>query len=221
MDERELRLNSLSQYSKVSPHFVLEEHGHCEVPAGCGGVVLRWRNPGSGTPFSMRLFSPGDCSLFLDGTPPVSSRPVLPFGEHVLAFAISGFDEEYAVLLFDGTARQDDTHLRISSAWPGATQAAEISVRSAADGSWRYTWTEPDDDLWMYPGFDDGDWPAMKLRDVPPVPERQEYRLDTLTRTGAGSLGVQGTGSRVWVRKVFQISDQSGPTAPDATGGDA
>jgi sulfatase modifying factor 1 len=27
---------------------VLEAHSHCEVPAGCGGVVLQWRNPSAG-----------------------------------------------------------------------------------------------------------------------------------------------------------------------------
>jgi hypothetical protein len=41
MAGKDLRLNSLSRYTKRSPEYVLEEHSHCEVPAGCGGVVLR------------------------------------------------------------------------------------------------------------------------------------------------------------------------------------
>ena len=39
----EQRLNSVDRFRKKSERLVLEEHGHCEVPAGCGGVVLRWR----------------------------------------------------------------------------------------------------------------------------------------------------------------------------------
>ena len=40
----EQQLNSLSRFRKQPGRLVLEEHGHCEVPAG-GGVVLRRRNP--------------------------------------------------------------------------------------------------------------------------------------------------------------------------------
>ena len=44
MPDRQLRINTLSRYRGRPPRLVLEEHNHCEVPAGCGGVVLRWRN---------------------------------------------------------------------------------------------------------------------------------------------------------------------------------
>ncbi len=54
--DRELRLNSIDRYVKRSPHFVLEEHGHCEVPAGCGGVVLRWLNPATTVPVRLELW---------------------------------------------------------------------------------------------------------------------------------------------------------------------
>ena len=53
MPDRELKLNSISRSSKQSPRLVLEEHGHCEVPAGCGGVVLRWR--GHDDPIPVKL----------------------------------------------------------------------------------------------------------------------------------------------------------------------
>lgn len=39
MAERELKLNSLGRYGKGGSRLVLEEHGHCEVPVGCGGAV--------------------------------------------------------------------------------------------------------------------------------------------------------------------------------------
>jgi hypothetical protein len=216
MDERELRLNSLSRYEKVSPLFILEEHGHCEVPAGCGGVVLRWRNPNAGIPFSMRLYSPGNCRLYVDGALPPSSRPVLPFGQHVLAFVVSGFDPEYTVLMFNGVGNVEGDMRALTSA--DITREAEVLVRTAPDGTWRYTFSEPDDDAWMHPGFDDGGWSAMRRCDPPPIADGENqpagrYQLDSLTRAGAESLGVRGSASRVWIRKVFELP------APTGTGG--
>lgn len=100
MDERELRLNSLARYAKSSPLYVLEEHGHCEVPAGCGGVVLRWRNPRAGVPVHMWLYRQGDGAVFLDGAPLPSARPVASFGDHLLAFELAVADPRYTVLMF-------------------------------------------------------------------------------------------------------------------------
>ena len=213
MDERELRLNSLSRYVKASPQFILEEHGNCEVPAGCGGVVLRWRNPKTGIPFNMRLYSPGKCQLYVDGTIPSSSRPVLPFGRHALAFVVSGFDPEFTVLIFNGVGEAaGDMH---SQTLADMTREAEVLVRTAPDGTWLYTSSEPNDDAWMLPGFDDGGWSAMRRCDPPPIAEGEDrrYQLDSLTRTGAENLGIRGSVARVWIRKVFDIP------APIGTGG--
>lgn len=49
-------LNSIDRFRKRPQRFVLEEHGHCEIPAGCGGVVLRWRNPQAAVPDAQRAF---------------------------------------------------------------------------------------------------------------------------------------------------------------------
>ena len=46
---------------------MLEEYSHCEVPAGCGGVVLRWRDPEAGIPLRVSIASFGEAALFVDG----------------------------------------------------------------------------------------------------------------------------------------------------------
>lgn len=89
MAERELKLNSLGRYGKGTSRLVLEEHGHCEVPAGCGGAVLRWRNPNSGLLFLLHAFGNDNGRILLDGAPPSSARPLVPFGEHVLSLAVT------------------------------------------------------------------------------------------------------------------------------------
>src|SRR5438067_610618 len=60
-------ISSLDRYRKRSARLVLEEHGSSVVPAGCGGVVLRWRNPQQTVPLVVYLYSPGQAQLFLDG----------------------------------------------------------------------------------------------------------------------------------------------------------
>jgi hypothetical protein len=57
MPDHKLKLNGLSRYTKQSPRLVLEEYSHCEVPAGYGGVVLRWRNPDQPLPMLVSSFA--------------------------------------------------------------------------------------------------------------------------------------------------------------------
>jgi hypothetical protein len=99
-------------------------------------------------------------------------------------------------------------HVRVRPA-----QQGEASVLSAADGTWRYSFQQPEDDGWMGRGFDDTSWPPMIRQDArrpPPDPGRDpdEYHIERLARLGAVGLGVRGTGTRVWVRKPFSIPEQ-------------
>jgi len=63
-------LNSLGRFRKQPGRLVLEEHSHCEVPTGCGGVVLRWRNPHAVLPVTMHLYTPVRATLLVDGKEP-------------------------------------------------------------------------------------------------------------------------------------------------------
>jgi hypothetical protein len=204
--DRDLKLNSLSRYSKESPLLILEEHGHCEVPAGCGGVVLRWRDPRAGVPLVIGLYAEGECTTLLDGRPPPAARTVVPFGEHVLGFVVSGFDPGYLVLMVSVTNQPPSR----------AVSRVEdpVSFASAADGTWRYTVNEPAGDGWPLPGFDDSGWAALVERPdrrPPDDPARDHagYRVDRLARAGAVGLGLpDGTGaSRVWVRRAFTLRE--------------
>ena len=56
-DAEALRINKLHRFAKHSPRLVLHEYSHCEVPAGCGGVVLRWLDPATGRPCVIELGS--------------------------------------------------------------------------------------------------------------------------------------------------------------------
>src|SRR5262245_63731889 len=99
MADRDLKLNSLSRYSKQSPRLILEEYGHCEVPAGCGGAILRWRNPDEPIPMSVRYIylNNGQPDITLDGKRiGIGSRIPVTFGKHVLTLEIHDIDPAFA-----------------------------------------------------------------------------------------------------------------------------
>lgn len=204
MAERDLKLNSLGRYGKSSSRLILEEHSHCEVPAGCGGVVLRWRNPNSGLLFILHFFGNGKGTPLLDGEALTSARPLISFGEHVLSLAVTDIVPGSAILGFAGI--HDESQLN----FPRVSQPSgqKISILSTTDGSWKYLTTEPADDTWRRPGFDDSHWHPMSAC-APPLLDKQDmkkHRLETILKLGAAPLGIESESSQAWIRKSFTIS---------------
>ena len=203
MADRDLKLNSLGRYAKSKSRLVLEEHSHCEVPAGCGGVVLRWRNPNSGLLFILHFFGSSKGRILFDGKALASARPLISFGEHVLSFALTDIVPGSVVLGFAAVHDESQPDFpRVSQ--PGGRKT---SVLSAADGSWKYVTTEPAGDAWTRPGFDDAQWRVMTACEPPLLDKQslQKYRLETILELGAACLGIEGASSRAWVRKSFTI----------------
>jgi hypothetical protein len=202
---RDLQLNSLSRYSKESPGLVLEEHGHCEVPAGCGGVVLRWTNPHRAMPMEFWTHTTGEARFYIDGVQPQSARPMVSYGEHVLSFRIEHAEINSGVLIFAGLYDEDKmTHTGLSR-----KSGRKVYVLSADDGTWKWTASEPQDDAWMTPGFDDSLWNAMTRHEFPEADkeDRNRYRLSKLVEFGACGLTVQQGADCLWIRKVFSLSN--------------
>jgi hypothetical protein len=221
MPDRDLKLNSLPRFSKKSSQFILEEHSHCEVPAGCGGVVLRWRNPNQGIPLQTWVYTTAKCEMFLDGVMLSSARPIIPWGQHVWGFTISETNPEYAVLMF--AASYGDKEMHIKSTGPSVDP---ISFLSKPDGSWKYSMSEPANSDWMSPDYDDSQWLPMVPKEINPASlektSKDGYRIKKLQGFGAESLGIAELGAssgfvksllwkrspamtKLWVRQVFSV----------------
>ena len=197
MADRDLSLNSLSRYSKRSPDMVLEERGHCEIPAGCGGVVLRWWNPKQGMPVTTWVHSSGGIEAWLDGRRLIYGVPLVTFGRHVLAFAITRVAAGQVAVMV-AVVRE-------------ASVVAEpdprtVVVRSVPDGSWRYSRIAPSGDAWTQPDFDDSGWDAMELGVVPAGGATESSTVTRVERFGAQALTGGGAGTSMWVRKPFVLS---------------
>jgi hypothetical protein len=223
-------LNSLSRFRKQPERLVLEEHSHCEVPAGCGGVVLRWRNPLAAVPLTFHLFTPVAAACFLDGAQVRVGRVELAPGRHTVAFALENASLSAGLILFAAV----HPGAQAQRTPPSHVTEAPLQVLTADDGTWKCTLHRPATEDWMLPAFDDHDWLTLTLAPPPPADRGTgpAYQYGECVRKGAACLGLaaaaaapeaeltswwqrllrrrpppaQGPGrGAVWMRKVFDI----------------
>src|SRR5262245_10726377 len=145
----EQQLNSVERFRKQAGRLVLEEHGHCEVPAGCGGVVLRWRNPFAAVPLTARMYSPVTTTFLVDGTTPPTARFDLAPGRHVFGFVLEDANLSAGLLVFVAVHKpqaQQDTETRVIE--------EPLKVLSEGDGTWQFSLDLPPDD-WGTVGFNE------------------------------------------------------------------
>lgn len=211
MAKRDLNLNSLGRYAKQSSRLILEQHSHCEVPAGCGGVVLRWRSEISELPVYVNLFSSGKSKLFIDGQSPDSAQAMISFGDHMLSLVLEEAPK-------DGILAVSVVH-EASRVLLNSKQVGEVvNVLSDADDTWKSTTVKPADDQWMKNGFDDSSWAALGLAEHPVIEKRRAYtrenmweiRLRMALDAGAKCLRVSTPTGQMWVRRAFGLSRPAG-----------
>jgi hypothetical protein len=207
------RLNSLGRFRKHSGRLVLEEHGHCEIPAGCGGVVLRWRDPRAAVHALVYCYTPGQATCWLDGAELQSGRVDLAPGRHVVAWALQAVERSAGLILFVATAPPEGVR-----AAPGGVAEPPLKVLSAADGTWRYSLDRPADD-WAQPSFDAAGWPALVAVPAPSFAGHHPgaYLCRRCVHLGAACLGLPraagaASAGDVWIRKTFEVPM---PATPD------
>ncbi|MBX2804152.1 MAG: hypothetical protein KTR31_41210 [Myxococcales bacterium] len=191
-DEEDLRINTLNALTKQSPFVVLEEHSHCEVPAGCGGVVLRWRDPNAGEPGVLRVAGlVGRARAWLDGTEVVNTWLSLLPGRHVLAIELTELPSEPTPCI------ALVTHQRRDEVPP--------LLLSTVGHDWRVHPGDPPTG-WTAPDFDDTAWSiATDATDLVEAlsNDQSPWRFRGPMRDGATPL--RATGPRFAVRATFVI----------------
>jgi hypothetical protein len=195
--DRDLRLNSIDRYVKSSPRFVLEEHSGCEVPAGCGGVVLRWRDAKTEVPVRMHVATMNvtEIDVRVDGGRLPSSRPLLAPGPHELTIDLVAATSATAQFLFYARLAPDTS--------PVTPQDAVPLLTTAVAQPWE--WTELLDPA---PGAlvpADADWRPMVPGELPADEKERGYQVSRLARDGAAPLTTPDWVPHLRVRTRFEI----------------
>lgn len=192
----DLRLNSIDRFRKRSERLILEEHGHCEVPAGCGGVVMRWFDPRAGVPAIFQSGFADQVTIHIDGQPLNRARATISDGDHLLTVEAK-FAEASAIGFWLAGSRDSPTERR-------SEDALIPEIATAGDGTWLASFSEPPED-WQTTEFDDSGWiPLSSITlEQESLPRSQQWSLQRMESLGAQSLDNQGH-KTVWIRKRFE-----------------
>jgi hypothetical protein len=199
------RLNSVERFRKQPDRLVLEEHSHCEAPAGCGGVVLRWRNPLAALPITLHVYTPVKATLLINGIPQDVGRFDLPPGDHIAALALENVNLLAGLLMF--VAQHDPKNRQ--RALPEGLDEAPIKIMSADDGTWKYSLEKPANDDWTSRTFDDQGWASLTTAPTPQLnhPDFGFYQSRFCTHLGAICLGIAAPQDEVhraaWWQRLF------------------
>ncbi|MFO0604511.1 MAG: hypothetical protein U0324_15120 [Polyangiales bacterium] len=191
----DLKLNDLDRYRKRSDSLILQEYSHCEVPAGCGGVVLRWVDLDEAVPLTVYAAAAGGIALSLDGVAVPSALLNVPLGDRVVGMCITGGQPEATTVQLAGVYRPNP--LRYDEA------EHQVLLCSRADVPWRAVTRKPPDG-WDTLGFDDRAWSELT-----PLPgsssEALRWNRQRVEKYGAVALGLPSYRGRLWVRAPLSL----------------
>ncbi|WP_437483726.1 hypothetical protein WME75_43345 [Sorangium sp. So ce1014] len=202
--KREVQVNALSRYEKSSGRLVLEEYSSCEVPAGCGGAILRWIDPLEALPLRLWLWTTGEAELFFDGAPFASSRVDARAGRHVLALCVRPRGELPPQLAL-ALSYSDDAK---GSFEPERSRSIgrKIELLSGAGAAMVGATKPPESDAWRLPDFDDSGWPALVQASAAIEEPSKDWHLGQVQKTGACVVGLPGQRGPLWVRCRFELA---------------
>lgn len=201
-EEEALRLNTLHRFRKHSPRLLLEEYSHCEVVAGCGGVVLRWVDPHAGIPAIVRSLVPAKLELWLDGAPLDSGHIDLRAGRRTLALELTEIGSHTASRI--GRGRPSALLLSIVRSLGRDHRGTPAILLSSLPGPmWRVTSEQPPPD-WITPEFDDSRWPEAQRAELDEG-QREQWGVRQIQACGAVPIALPA--DRAWVRVHFEVPE--------------
>jgi hypothetical protein len=200
-------LNSVGRFRKQSEKLVLEQYAHCEIPAGCGGVILRWRNPHAALPLIVHLYTPVPATCFIDGNELRTAGIDLAPGPHLAAISIERVDLSVGFLMF---AAVNDSRAPQKSVPDGLTESP-LKVLSAEDSTWKFTLDDPETDDWKSLSFDEQGWPTLTRFQTPVLDwgEFGAYPCRCCDDLGSACLGIAAPSQSMWAKLVGRRAEGS------------
>lgn len=208
-DEEDLALNTLHRFRKRSPRLTLQVHSHCEVPAGCGGVVLRWVDPSAGFGAVVHAVPADGLAAWLDGALIETSHVRLGFGDHVLALRVTPLlvrSSARRVRLFGrGEASVRPFACAVASDAPLSSRVAPATASSRP--GWRFVALAEPPAGWEQPGFEDREWTPLQPCSVEPaaLDSEHRWRFEYMARDFGARLLELPDAPLVFIRHAFRV----------------
>lgn len=201
---RNIQVNELPRYTKTSEQLVLEEYSSCEVPAGCGGAIMRWIDPTEALPLHLWFYCTGkNETLSFDGQPMSSSRIDARPGKHVVAANIVPENREQALL---GLAlRFGDTDTLYSEPKRSPAIGHKIEILSGANARIVGLAKAPENEDWKKIDFDDSQWTPLTRAAVKAARPERDWHLDQVEKTGAQRIALPKARGSIWIRCTFDV----------------
>ena len=189
-DADDLRINTLHRFAKHSPRLTLREYSHCEVPAGCGGVVLRWTDPAEGLAVFVHFETPNaNVDAWLDGDEVMASTHTLGTNEHVFALHLTRHPKAPTGRLLVAPS---------ASVEPSSANLLPRSLVARAT-------TTPEPDL-VRADFDDQHWPLAERATERDLVGLTAWRRRFQQRLDDGAL-VLVSDDEIWMRLRFRLDE--------------
>ncbi len=200
----DLTINELSRFEKRSGRVILEAYSHCEVPAGCGGVVLRYSDVFASVPMTLRMAtgSVESATLWLDGEAHVGAWMDLSAGRHKLCVAVRAAEDVNFLQL--ALAYDPRTERRITGP---SERLNHLALLSNSEG-WRVTDQVPHPS-WLQPGGDtQSAWRSPAVLDPATLVRRKAYGyyFDDLHKDGARAIGLLRHRGALWFEREFELN---------------
>lgn len=187
----------LNRFRKLGGAALREEYSHCEVPAGCGGVVMRWVLPGGNLAVSFRTHQAGKAAIFIDGEPHKRAEVELSPGSHVIGVVLDTPNSWMCTL---DTPRRTDLD----------------PLPTLADGSWMCSRTEPPKEWLTQESTPAGFQPMVAGEPASTANDWSAHTIERLRERGAEAIAAAPVSvvrrllskpTSLWIRRVVHVGE--------------
>jgi hypothetical protein len=204
--DEELPINSLDRFRKRSTKLRLDFIDDGDAPVGCGGAVLRWRNPSLTRAVRLSQVVPESAIATIDGKMIDRRLQDLAPGKHVYAVQISASKVDLPVVLLLLQSEQPQYGLQ-----PSKVIEPPINILSGDLAGWSWSLLDSVSTDWRLPEFEASGWQPVVRHDDSSHVRRdryQDYMYDHYRKLGAIPLGPPkpwATDTTYCIRFEFEI----------------
>lgn len=192
---------------------MLEEYSSCEVPAGCGGGILRWIDPLQAIPLVFGFWSNGVAAVHLDGVRVKSARMDVSPGRHVLAFEVNRRDNDHRPFQLAVSLTYSD---EVSKSEYDPATSGEPARLGSVGQKFAFLSGRAVDILatnqappsnWMLPDFQPNGWKSLEhIKPYEGEDGKLDWHLRRVIDVGAIVVGSPFNSPHLWARMAFTLN---------------